>query len=216
MHRRILNFKNLSVALCATLTWVSPSQSINPDQKTSSRLTKTFIWGNGRYQSKPDSYIQFKNFEPKLIETFLGASNINMSRVFFGEHHEAGIDINGNGYIWPKHVQPSTKEREINDNERKGVSLLDNSGQVVQIAFTKGFVWTLRKDGSVYQWPVQVKYNEDREEIKEVNIGSAARHVTSLKEIKQIATGVDHFVALNHKGEVFTMGDDTFGIYLVI
>jgi len=205
------------LSICATLAWTSQSHSINPDPKSSpSKLTKTFIWGNGHYQSKPDSYIQFKNFEPKLLETFLGENKVNMNKIYFGEHHEAGVDINGNAYIWTKHIQPSTKEREINDNERKGVRLLDDSKSVLQVAFTKGFVWTLRTDGTVFQWPIQVKYDDDQEEIKEVTIGESARHVTSLKDIKQIATGVDHFVALTNKGEVYTMGDDTYGIFFLL
>lgn len=134
-----------------------------------------------------------------------------MNRIYFGEHHEAGIDSTGNAYIWLKHVQFSSKESDSNDNEREGVRLLDDSKEVVQIAFTKGFVWTLRRNGSVFQWPIQVKYDEDQEEVREVLIGESGRHVTSLKDVRQIATGIDHFVALTNKGEVFTMGDDTLG-----
>lgn len=38
------------------------------------------------------------------------------------------------------------------------------------------------------------------------------RHVKSLPtNIKQISTGFDHFLALTDKGEVFSMGDDTYG-----
>lgn len=35
--------------------------------------------------------------------------------------------------------------------------------------------------------------------------------MASLKDIVQIATGNDHFVALNKEGDVMTMGDDTYG-----
>ena len=214
MFRNILNLKNFSVSVCAALTWASYSslsQSQSDKKSEISKFTKTYIWGNGRYQAKPDSYVQFKNFEPKLIESFLGENKINMKKIYFGEFHEAGIDINGNAYIWTKHIQHSSKEKNINDNEREGIILLDDSKSVKQIAFTKGFIWTLRNDGDVYQWPVNVKYDEDREEVKELIVGEKPRQVVSLKDIKQIATGVDHFVALTNKGEVLTMGDDTYG-----
>lgn len=218
MQRNILNWKNISLSLCAALTWASSSkitQSFNSDPTTQSfpKYTKTFIWGNGNYQAKPDTFIQFKNFEPKLIETFLGENKVNMKRIFFGEFHEAGIDTENKAYVWTKHVQPSSKEKEINDNERKNVKILDDSQSVIQIAFTKGFVWSLRKDGTVHQWPIQVIFDEEGDEVKEAKIGEQARHVTNLKDIKQIATGVDHFVALTNRGEVLTMGDDTFGIF---
>lgn len=64
--------------------------------------TKTFIWGNGIYQARPDAVLQFKNFEPKLIKNFSGKENKNMREIYFGEHNEAGIDINGNIFAWSK------------------------------------------------------------------------------------------------------------------
>jgi len=36
-------------------------------------------------------------------------------------------------------------------------------------------------------------------------------HIKDLKGIKQIACGNDHFLALDGKGQVHAMGDDTFG-----
>lgn len=216
MYKNILKLRKISLPICAALAWISSqhfSQSKTSDPpQTPNTLTKTFIWGNGKYQAKPETYIQFKNFEPKLIETFLGEDKINMKRIYFGEFHEAGIDINGNAFIWRKHSQPSSKEKNINDNERKNVNLLDDSKEVVQIAFTKGYVWTLRKNGNIFQWPISVKYDEEYDEVKEVSLGNTARQITSLSNIKQIATGNDHFVALTHNGEVWTMGDDTYGV----
>ena len=35
--------------------------------------------------------------------------------------------------------------------------------------------------------------------------------IKDLKDIKQISCGLDHFCALNGKGQLFAMGDDTFG-----
>ena len=36
-------------------------------------------------------------------------------------------------------------------------------------------------------------------------------HITELKNIEQIVSGSDHFLALDKNGEVWAMGDDTFG-----
>ena len=35
--------------------------------------------------------------------------------------------------------------------------------------------------------------------------------IKDLSNIKQIACGIDHVLFLNKKGEVYSMGDDTFG-----
>lgn len=50
-----------------------------------------------------------------------------------------------------------------------------------------------------------------REDIKgDLNLDSPA-HVKDLKNIKMIACGSDHFLALAYDGLVYAMGDDTFG-----
>jgi alpha-tubulin suppressor-like RCC1 family protein len=63
--------------------------------------------------------------------------------------------------------------------------------------------------------PINIKIDNENEENQSVTIGTK-RHVASLKKIVQIATGNDHFVALNNEGEVLTMGDDTYGFFLKI
>jgi len=35
--------------------------------------------------------------------------------------------------------------------------------------------------------------------------------IKDLKNIKMMATGTDHFLALTNEGLVYAMGDDTFG-----
>lgn len=36
-------------------------------------------------------------------------------------------------------------------------------------------------------------------------------HVKEAPKLKQIASGVDHVIALDRQGQVWAMGDDTFG-----
>lgn len=212
MLKNIFNFKSFTLSLSSSLLFYYSYKYNNEIKATESNLfTKTYIWGNGIYQAKPDGYVQFKNFEPKLIENFIGKDKPNMLKIYFGEHHEAGIDINGNAYLWNKHILNSNVEPENNDNIRNGIQIIDDSKEVVNISFTKGFAWVLRKNGDVYQWPISVKYDEENEENKQVKLGEK-RKVSSLKDIIQITTGEDHFIALNKEGEVLSMGDDTYGI----
>src|SRR5688572_6429111 len=73
------------------------SKKSEPKEDTNLQ-TKTYIWGNGIYQARPDAAMRFRNFEPKLIKTFLGAKNINLKDVAFGDFHEGGISTQGNAY----------------------------------------------------------------------------------------------------------------------
>ena len=56
----------------------------------------TYIWGNGYYQARPDAILQFKNFTPKLIKNLPD----NLKHIEFGEYYDAGVDDQGNLYIW--------------------------------------------------------------------------------------------------------------------
>jgi len=42
-------------------------------------------------------------------------------------------------------------------------------------------------------------------------VNEAPVAIKSLKDIKQIACGLDHVIFLNKQGEMLAMGDDTFG-----
>lgn len=54
------------------------------------------MWGNGYYQARPDAILQFKNFTPKHIKNLPD----NLVHLEFGEFYEAGIDLDGNVFIW--------------------------------------------------------------------------------------------------------------------
>ena len=59
------------------------------------------------------------------------------SKVFFGEGIEAGIDLKGRVFVWPKVKLPASAEPTQNFNRREGVVLLDEETNNKQIAFTK-------------------------------------------------------------------------------
>ncbi|KRW99370.1 Regulator of chromosome condensation 1/beta-lactamase-inhibitor protein II [Pseudocohnilembus persalinus] len=173
-----------------------------------SQKTKVYIWGNGEYQARPDVGLQFKNFEPKLIDDF-DKKNIYFQKIYFGEHHEAGIDQNGEFYIWDKKKLSSVKEAKNNDNQRTG--LIKMGDNMKEIGFTAGFIWGLNKKGEVFSWPIAKEHN-DYKEVTNVTIGLKPRKIKTLpNNIVSIQCGEDHFVALTKNGEVYTMGDDTYG-----
>lgn len=72
-------------------------------------------------------------------------------------------------------------------------------------------MWVLKEDGNVYQYNVEAKFDEETRTIRQPVIKNQRRVIKSLSNIKQIACGEDHFVALDKKGLVYTMGDDTLG-----
>ena len=162
--RKAIALTGLSIGAFGILNFNSSSSSNaqpkgSADKKSdasSKGLTKTFIWGNGQYQARPDALVQFKNFEPKLIKSFLGRDKPNFKTIKFGEHHTVGIDMNDNLYIWAKKVLYSHKDPEIDDHEQSDIYLLDKMQNVKDVAFTKGFVWALKTNGEIVQWPLGI------------------------------------------------------------
>ena len=109
-----------------------------------------FIWGNGVYQARPDALLQFHNFTPKRITNLPD----NLVSLAFGEYYEGGIDSEGGLWVWRTQEIDANKEA-LNgnmDNERKDVHLL--AKEVVQVQFTKGYIWVLNKKGKVMQHPI--------------------------------------------------------------
>jgi alpha-tubulin suppressor-like RCC1 family protein len=93
---------------------------------------------------------------------------------------------------------------------------LDLPGKPRQIAFTKGFMWGLNQKGELFQWPIAgepTAPGADPSEGQRMMILNKPRKVEALgsETLVQIATGEDHIAMLTSKGEVFTMGDDTYG-----
>ena len=182
-------------------------------KKDTPKHTKSYIWGNGFYYARPGAAMQFKNFEPKLIKNISGEKDLNFKQFGFGEFHEGGIDLKGDFYVWPKHKLDASFSND-GDQKREALNLLDNTHSVKQIAFSKGWIWALRENGEVYQWQVKVEAgNEDAEDVDnlKVEVNKTPRKIDDLKNVVQIATGEDHFIALDKEGQVWAMGDDTYG-----
>lgn len=78
---------------------------------------------------------------------------------------------------------------------------------IKDVKFTTGYIWTLDGSGKVHQYPI-IKEIKDNV-VTGAKIGKS-REVEPLRGSTQIATGVDHLIALK-AGEVWSMGDDTYG-----
>ena len=218
----LTNFRLAALAQSCFLAYQSISNNLitqnqaKEEKARKAKLTKSYIWGNGHYRPTHSGTMQFKNFEPKLIKSFLGEQNLNFLELNFGEHHEGGIDVKGNFYIWRKHKLEASFANSDNDMVRSGIIQLDNSENVKQICFSKGWAWALHNNGDVYRWAIKTidedESDGDDSDVK-IEVNPKGEKVEVLKNISQIASGVDHFVALDKDGCVWTMGDDTLGKY---
>jgi alpha-tubulin suppressor-like RCC1 family protein len=54
-------------------------------------------------------------------------------------------------------------------------------------------------------------FNKNAAEVKGELLIENPVHIKDLKDVKMICCGSDHFLALTNSGEVYAMGDDTFG-----
>lgn len=197
----------------ALTTWLSEDGEAHQASTSDIKQTKTYIWGNGVYQPRPDASSRFRNFEPKLIKTFQGPNGINLKDITFGEYHECGIDMNGDIFIWDKHSLDSSYAD--GDNERKNVHHFDNGKDNKQVTFSKGNLWILKENGEVYQHVIlTIPGNMPGE--THIELLQSGSKVEELKDIVQIESGNDHFVALDKNGHVWVGGDDTLGNYFFL
>jgi len=161
-----------------------------------------FEWGNGRYQPRPghpDDILNFSNFQVRQVATFSRDKAPVVQTLAYGPTHTAVIDSKGDLYLSPLHHPNNVQLDDVNDSERV-VALLQAGGKYKQAAFTRrGVLFALNEKGEVWQW----RFDKDPE--------AKPRQIPTLKAVKQIATGADHFAAIDSEGHLYTMGDDTFG-----
>ena len=69
-------------------------------------------------------------------------------------------------------------------NKRDGILAVDKEGDNVQVAFTKKFLWVLKKNGSVYQYPIDLEINNKSFEVGGFSVGDKKRKIDSLSKIK--------------------------------
>ncbi|EGR26934.1 phosphatidylinositol 3- and 4-kinase family protein, putative [Ichthyophthirius multifiliis] len=204
----------LGISLISGLYLQNKNQdTIYMQAKKGIQKTKTFIWGNGIYQPRPEATLQFKNFEPKLIEDFQGQKNgINLQEIIFTEKNEFGIDINGQIYVWPTQKLDANFSGDPKDNRREKIQQITTQKEdtFTQICTTQSYLWALNQKGEVYQWNIQ-QQKEGQQQIPIVDIKSKKKLTSLSEKIKQISSGEDHLLFLTQAGDIYTLGDDTYG-----
>lgn len=193
--------------------------------------TDTFIWGNGIINN---TYV-YLNFHPHRIKNFLQINNNlnnktvntnietlsnNIIDISFNEYLSAAIDNSFNLYIFKEPKLNAEKVKTQNNHIRENVKqlLVKEKFKVIQAKFTKDKLFLLTKDNKVYFYNIEIIHPKIDEffvtalpEPEIIIDENKLIHVKELKNIVQIECGKDHFVALDNKGNVFGMGDDSFG-----
>ena len=159
---------------------------------------------------------------PNKIDNFSTDDAPQIIIVKFGEFHELYLDKQGKIHICRKHKLPSSKQDDIDDNFREGMQTLQIKGRkIIDIAVTKDRIFALTDRKEIYLWRIKYDlpdqdgpkgdiYKRDVDDFI-VEISSDPIPVKELTNIEQITSGTDHFLALDKNGDVWAMGDDTFG-----
>ena len=100
--------------------------------------------------------------------------------------------------------------------------LLPGKPKIRQAAFTRQRLFVLTEKGQVFVFKIVEKLSDTPKDMFDHLRKGPAQieteiltdnpiNVKDLSNVKQIACGSDHFLALTQDGKVFAMGDDTFG-----
>ena len=179
--------------------------------------TNTYVWGEG-YQV--DATMEFSNYTPKKIRQFEGADTPNVVDMAFGWYHEAYIDSEGKLYVGDKVKMSSIKIAEIPDGVRNltEVTTLPKKTKVRQVVFTRRRMFVVSECGKLFSFVIQ----EEQPSADDFLLKSKPQftgkllldnpiQVPDIPPIKMAAAGLDHALILDRKGQVYAMGDDTFG-----
>lgn len=183
-----------------------------------------FIWGNGYYQARPDDRRPFSNLLPKQISgvQVKGKEEVDETKVpkftdlKFTDTLGIGISSTGAIYSFENRAVNAYKDKNDasafikqgdklydKDNVLLGLQELNFKGKAVKLGITKDFVWCLDSKGDLYQIHLS-KLKEDKFE-------GSWRKLATINDLKEISTGRDHVLMLKKNGDLYCMGDDTFG-----
>jgi alpha-tubulin suppressor-like RCC1 family protein len=184
------------------------------------KKTDLFIWGNG-YINNTSVYT---NFHPHRIKNLVKEDKgkylpDNIMDISFGIHLAAVIDKNYQLFIWKEPKLNSEKDKSLfNNHNRTDVMRLADNLKVVNTSFTKDKLFILDKTGNVYFYNININQSRGEDFFEnslpppEIAIEKDRLiHIKELKNISMIATGRDHFIALDKEGNVYGMGDDSYG-----
>ena len=186
--------------------------------------TSMLLWGNGYYQARPDFKKQFSNFTPKQIAAakYKGENKVDednlpqFTDLKFTDMLAVGLSNDGKIYSFEnREILPYKDKSDASmfikqgdktydlDNVLFNLQNLSFKGKAMRIGLTKNFVWSLDEEGNLYQMQLA--------KLKEDQFKGEWRKITTINNLKDISTGFDHILMLTKKGELFSMGDDTYG-----
>lgn len=181
--------------------------------------TDIYVWGKG-FVNNTSVYTNFHPHRMKKFSNNIRPSDIpkDIIDITFNEHMAACIDKNFNLFVWREPKLNSDKNKEINNHERQGVMKLAPGMKISNISFTNDKLFFLDQKGNVYCYNIEILQPNTEEFFAtalpeaQVKIDPTKMiHVKELKNIHMLATGKDHFLAMDKEGKVFGMGDDSFG-----
>ncbi len=145
-------------------------------------------------------------------------SKFNFIDLAFNEHLCAAIDNKNNLYVWREPTLNAEKDKNVNNHTRIGIEKLGDNHIVIEAKFTKDKLFFLNSKGEVYFYRINIHqpksddFFESTLPEKQIKIEKDKLiHVKEMKNIEMLATGKDHILALDNNGDVYGMGDDSFG-----
>lgn len=182
--------------------------------------TDLYIWGKGEINTTS----VFSNFHPHRIKKYDELQkNPQFIDIVFGEQLAVAIDKNNNLYSWKEPKLNSEKNSNIDNHQRNNILQLAKNYKVIQAAITKDKIFFITKDGGLYfiNFKVTIPENKDNyftiksNEEKVSIMSDKIIHVKELRNIRSISTGIDHIIALDKDGQIFGMGDDSYGKHII-
>jgi alpha-tubulin suppressor-like RCC1 family protein len=199
----------------------------NPFNDLIKEKKEVFIWGNGVYQAKPGVVPNFINFSPKK-QLF----SLDKKKAKYGVPDIVDIEasdkllicLDSKGNIWScdnKQIWSAKKDSNLPSFKIKSI---DKSGIAKnQVIHSQNFISNLQNiNGKGKTTSIKIvlenvyalnhKGKLFRSKLDKIQNGSPDwKEIKTVKNVKQIDGGVRHLLMLDNDGNVFAMGDDTFG-----
>lgn len=186
-----------------------PNNEINADSIKNANINDLNLWGLNQFYNKERFSDLMQNSE-KVKYDFIDMS--------FNEHICAAIDKDYSLYIWREPKLNAEKIKSFNNHARIGIERLADNLKVIETKLTKDKLFLLDNKGNVYFYKLnffQPKSDDFFESsLPEPQVKIEKSKIIQVKEfsnIKMLATGKDHLLALDKNGNVYGMGDDSFG-----
>lgn len=181
-----------------------------------------YLWGNEKLNSNIDDY---DKFYPHRIDKYIDINGNDISSKFesiktceFGEYFTCVVNSNGESFIWITPLSISKVKDDNDINTISGIVKISNNLRIKDVKFTKDKLFLLSEEGNLYLYSLiigkiinQSHYVNESDMPDEINISSDLIQINEIKNCKQIATGKDHILILLNNGDVYGMGDDSYG-----